>query len=80
MAKPLNCCSVRFEGFLMRVVFGYKFNFKVSFTCLISSWQFFVVEQRALAPSISDCTTDCLCSKEWSDRKFKYRLLLVGFQ
>ena len=37
MAKPLNCCSVRFEGFLMRVVFGYEFNFKVSFTCLISS-------------------------------------------
>ena len=33
----------------MRVVFGYEFNFKMSFTCLISSWRFFVVEQRALA-------------------------------
>ena len=39
----------------------------------------FVVEQRALARSISDRTTDCSCSKGWSDRKFKYRLLLVGF-
>ena len=68
MAKPLNCCSVRFEGFLKRVVFGYEFNFKVSFTSLISSWRFFVVEQRALSRSISDRTTNCLCSKGWSDR------------
>ena len=37
MVKPLNCCSVRFKGFLMRVVFGYEFDFEVSFTCLISS-------------------------------------------
>ena len=35
-----------------------------------------MVEQRALARSISDRTTDCLCSKGWSDRKFKYRLPL----
>ena len=26
-AKPLNCCSERFESFLMTVVFGYEFNF-----------------------------------------------------
>ena len=36
----------------MRVVFGYKFSFKLPFTCVISSWRFFVVEQRALARSI----------------------------
>ena len=31
-----------------------------------------MVEQRALARLISDRTTDCLCSKAWSDRKLNF--------
>ena len=88
MAKPLNC-SVQFEGLLMRILFGFEFNFKVSFTCLISFWQFtclisvwrfYVVEQAALAQSVNDSTMDCLSFEMWSDRKLKYGLLLVGFR
>ena len=37
IAKLLNCCSGLFEGFLLRVMFVYKFNFKLPFTYLILS-------------------------------------------